>query len=150
MLRDSRGTALIEFGIAAPLLAFMIMIVVDSSRGFIEKSRLESAAARAIEMVSAGTESGSDYSSIKAEAAKASGQPPENVTLNKWLECNQGPPMDFGGTCPDGQEIGRYLSIAIRGTYTPMFNAQALAAMYGGKGMGSSVALEGDAMVRLQ
>lgn len=150
VLRDSRGSALIEFGVAVPLLAFMIMIIVDSSRGVAAKSRLEAAAARTLEKVSASTGAGSDYSAYRTEAANASGQPVANVTLDTWLECNRVRQSSFNGTCPTGEEMGRYLSIAIRGTYNPLFNAQALAGMYGGTAMGSSVAIEGDAMLRLQ
>lgn len=148
--RNCRGSAMIEFGFALPLLAFLSMIVVDSSRGFAAKLKLEDAAARTLEKVTAKGETGSDYEPMRQEAATAAGRPLTDVILDKWVECDRVRQTDFDTVCPTGQEYGRYLSIRINGFYTPMFNAGSLASIYGGQGMGDGVQIRGDAAVRLQ
>lgn len=147
---DQRGAGLIELGVAAPLIALVLVVSVDSARGFAKKLALEAAAARTIEKVTAKGQAGSDFSTMTAEAAAASGEPASNVVLDKWLECDRVRKTNFTDTCADGEEMGRYLSIRITGTFRPMFNTDSMARMYGGRGMGSSVAVVGNALVRLQ
>lgn len=150
LAHDKRGAAMLEFGIALPLLAFLMMILVDSSRGFAAKLRLENAAAQTLEKVTAMSAPTADYEALRLEAATASGQPVTNVTLDKWLECASVRKPNFTDTCDAGQEFARYLSIAIVADYIPMFNATTIASVYGGRSLGDSVRINGDAQVRLQ
>ena len=46
---DKRGAAIIELGLAAPILATMLIGMVDLGRGYSMKLQLEQAAQRAIE-----------------------------------------------------------------------------------------------------
>lgn len=151
LARDTRGAGIIELAVVAPLLAFLMMIMIDGSRGFAAKAALESAAARTVEKVVAQGQSGSDYSTMRAEAATAAGVPITAVTLDTWLECDETRQASFNTVCPANQQIKRYLTIVINGTYTPMFDSATLAALYGGGvSMAGGVAIQGDAVVRLQ
>jgi len=147
---DSRGAAMLEFGLVLPLLAFLMMIIVDSSRGFAAKLKLETAAARTLEKVTAMGVADPSNEPIKREAAAASGQPVSNVQVDKWVECAGARKPSFNDACEEGQEIARYLSISIVADYVPMFNAASIASVYGGRGLGDRVRIEGDSQVRLQ
>ena len=83
--RDESGVSVIELGLIAPVIAFMIIGMTDMARGFAAKLKLEQAAHRALEKVAVGTGQ-SDYSYVRTEAATAAGVPEANVAVTTWLE----------------------------------------------------------------
>ena len=145
-----RGAGVIEFALVVPVLAFILLGVVDVSMGFAFKIGLERSAARAMELVTAKGNVGTSYEYIRAEAATASGQPLQNVTLDNWLECDGTRQSSMDVVCANGTQIARYVSIAIGGTFHPLFDIGPLARIYGGQGMGGGIAIVGDAAVRVQ
>jgi hypothetical protein len=42
------------------------------------------------------------------------------VTVNRWLECDGATQSLFEGACADGQVVGRYVSIRIKNSYSPI------------------------------
>jgi Flp pilus assembly protein TadG len=147
---DERGVGVVEFALTAPLLAFLLLGVVDVSLGYAFKLGLERSAARAIEMVTAKGQVGSSYDSVRTEAATASAQPIGNVTLDNWLECDGTRQSSIDAECAGGTQIARYVSVSIRGTFQPLFDIGPLARIYGGQGMGEGISVTGDAQVRVQ
>lgn len=120
LLGDDRGTAAIELAIIAPMLATMIVGVVDLSNGFSRKLALEQATQRAIEKVMQTTETMPPEDVIKAEAAAAAGIPVTNVTVTYRLECNEVAKPSYDDECTAAQRQARYLLVTATDKYTPM------------------------------
>lgn len=124
LLRDERGSSLIEMGLALPVLATMLVGMVDLSRAFSERLQLEQAAQRSIEKVMQYQASSSTYDTLEAEAAAAAGVDEDDVTVDYWLECNGTRQPDYDGSCPSGQVYSRYITVSINKDYTPMFGTR--------------------------
>ena len=121
LLADRRGAAAIEVALIAPILATMVVGVVDLSRGYSTKLLLEQAAQRAIEKVMNGQATTSTAAALKTEAASVAGVPESAVTVDFWLECNGTRASDYNTVCPSGQNYARFMSVAITKVFTPMF-----------------------------
>lgn len=147
LVRDARGTSFVEMGMLAPFFAMMVLGTVDASRAVSEKMRLQQAAARSIELASAGGLDSTAFNSLQAEAATAAGVSATQVTVDSWLECDRVRQTDFNGDCTSTQEIGRYASVAINNNYAPWF-ASSLAGM--GYPISGNITIQGKASVRLQ
>lgn len=146
MLRDDRGASVIEFGMVLPVIGLLLLGATDLALGFTEKLNLEQASARTIEKATALGATGSSYELLRLEAANASGQPLERVTIDKWLECNGTRQSSFDGACSTGQQIARYVSVRITDTYVPFFNYS----VFAGGAIPASFTIQGDARVRVQ
>jgi len=121
LLGEDRGTAAIELAIIAPVLATMIVGVVDLSNGFSRKLALEQATQRAIEKVMQTTETQPVEDVIKSEAATAAGIPVANVTVTYRLECNEVAQPSYDAECTASQRQSRYLMVTAIDKFTPMF-----------------------------
>lgn len=121
LLTDRRGAAAIEVALIAPILATMVVGVVDLSRGYSTKLLLEQAAQRAIEKVMNGQATTSTAAALKTEAASVADVPESAVTVDFWLECNGTRASDYNTVCPSGQNYARFMSVAITKVFTPMF-----------------------------
>ncbi len=121
LLDDRRGAAAIEVALIAPILATMVVGVVDLSRGYSTKLLLEQAAQRAIEKVMNGQATTSTAAALKTEAASVAGVAESAVAVDFWLECNGTRASDYNTVCPSGQVYARFMSVAITKVFTPMF-----------------------------
>ena len=130
LARDDRGASIIELALVAPILASLLIGMVDLSRAYSSKLLLEQAAQRSIEKVQQYQASSSTPTLIKAEtvaAAKAAGftgATDSDVTVDFWLECNGVRSADYESTCAAGQTYGRWVSVDVQGTFTPMFRSR--------------------------
>ena len=145
--RDERGAALVEMGLAAPVLAFLLIGMVDLSRGYSAKLQLEQIAQRTIERVQNTDYAESQKSTLQAEAAAAAGVSTSAVTVNSWLECNNsGTKLSFTASCADEDDpYARYVEVSIDKTYTPMFKTK-----FAGSNADGTFTLNGKAGVRVQ
>jgi Flp pilus assembly protein TadG len=146
--RDDRGTAVIEMGLAAPILAVLLIGMVDLSRGYSAKLQLTQAAQRSIEKIMQGTQNTTVFQALKTEAATAAGVPEANVTVDWWLECNGTRQTNYDTTCPSGQNFARYLNVRITKNFKPMFNTRY--AGFRGPNSDGSYNLVGQAGIRVQ
>lgn len=154
--RDERGAAIIEMAIAAPVLATLLIGMVDLSRGYSAKLQLEQVAQRSIEKAMQGMQ-GDDstdiFETLKAEAAAAAGVSESAVEVRYWLECNgvsqntnpSTMATDYERVCTSGQVYARYLNITIEKTYTPMFRTR-----WAGANADGTFTLVGEAGLRVQ
>jgi Flp pilus assembly protein TadG len=121
-IRDcERGASLLEFALAAPFLAMLLLGMVDVSRAYSDRLMLEQAAQRAIEKVEQQHSVSSDYNSLQAEVASAAGVPNGNVTVDFWLECNGTRQSSFTGACTNGEAYRRYVTVSVQKSFTPFF-----------------------------
>lgn len=146
-LNDTTGTSTIEIALIFPVGMVLMLGAIDSSMGFAEKLRVEAAAARAIERITAFASVRTDYSTSRSEAAAAANVPVSDVTLTFWLECNNVVQASFTTTCPNNSDqIARFVKVVINGKFQPAIN-------YGDfltTDNNGFVRVEGDASVRIQ
>ena len=150
LLRNERGSSLIEMALAAPFLAALLIGMVDLSRGYSSKLQLEQAAQRTIEKIMQQKAVVNDYTQHKAEAAAAAGVSVDAVTITNWLECSTDGQTwrstTFDGTCETGEiYYARYVEVDIVKTYYPLFGTT-----FAGANADGTYTLRGIAGVRVQ
>ena len=124
---DESGASLIEMGLALPILASLLIGMVDISRAYSAKLQLEQAAYRAIEKVQQYNTTSSTYNTLKSEAASAAtaagfqNVTDSNVTIDFWLECNGTRAADYNSVCPANQTYARWVTVDINASFSPMF-----------------------------
>ena len=119
--KDKRGAAIIELGLAAPILATMLIGMVDLGRGYSMKLQLEQAAQRAIEKVMNGQADRTSIAALKTEAATTASVDETAVTVDFWLECDGARQASYDTTCTGTAVSRRYLTVQITKAFSPMF-----------------------------
>jgi Flp pilus assembly protein TadG len=145
LARDARGSSVVEFALAAPVLGLVVVGIADYGRGFSERFALETAAHRTLERAAVGT-TNTDYSFLRQEAATAAGVPVADVTFDNWLECHDDEGAtermpNYNDACDDDEQIARYIQVTIYKNFLPSFSWT---------GRGSTYRLSGAAAVRVQ
>jgi Flp pilus assembly protein TadG len=152
LARDDRGASIIEMAMAMPVLASLLIGMVDISRAYSAKLQLEQAANRAVEKVQQYQASESTYTTLQGEAGAAaraagfSSVADSDVVIDYWLECNGTRAADYDTTCPSGQTYARWVTVDIPGTFTPMFSSR----RWPGANTDGSFTLHGKAGLRTQ
>ncbi len=122
LARDSAGTATIELAMLAPILAAMLIGLIDIGTSYSDKLRLEQIANRTIEKIQATTFTTSMKDDLETEAETVAGTGAV-ATLTYWLECN-GTKMTgttaYTAGCADGEAYARYVQLAIQKNYRPL------------------------------
>ena len=124
LARDDRGASIIELALVAPVLASLLIGMVDLSRAYSYKLKLEQSAQRAIEKVQAYQTSTSTYTTLQSEAAAAAGVPTNKVTIDYWLECDGTRASNYESVCTGSQTYARWVTVSVEGTFTPMFRSK--------------------------
>ncbi len=119
LARDERGVAVIEFAFVAPVLALMVVGVVDMSNSVSRKLVLEQAAQRALEMVMHTTGDTTADAAIVSEVVDEAGVDADQVTVVRTMECDA--IVDTRAECDDDQIEARYFQVEIVDIYEPMF-----------------------------
>lgn len=119
---DKRGSAILEAGLAAPILAALVAGVSDVSMGFSAKLKVQQAATRSIELATAGGLNSAAFDTLRADAAQAAGVPESQVTVDKWLECSGTRQASFNDVCVSGQTVARYVSVSVIYAFKPSFS----------------------------
>lgn len=147
MIGNSAGTSTIELALILPVGMFLMLGAIDSSLAFAQHLRVEAAAARAVERITAYSAVRTDYTASQAEAAVAANVAVSDVTVTNWLECNNVVQASFNATCPNNtDQIARFVNVSVNGKFQPAVN-------YGGfltTDNNGFVRLQGDAMARIQ
>lgn len=152
LFADDRGTSLIELALATPILAAVLMGMVDLSRAYSERLQLEQATQRAIEKVFNNQTQSTSYNTLKAEAVSAAQDAgytsvtATDVTIDYWLECDGARQASYDTPCADGQLYARYLNIAIQKKFVPHFGTQ----YFPGANSDGTFTLRSDAGIRTQ
>lgn len=134
LVRSESGTAVLELGLAIPVVFVLLLGMIDLARGYSIKLQLEQVAQRSVEKVMNGLADRTQLDAIKVEAASAAGVAQSAVTTNAWLECSPASgsgtptyynyPTDDDQPCANGLTARRYLRVTIVKTFSPIFNFQ--------------------------
>ena len=143
---SDRGAAIIELALVAPVLALMVIGIVDMSNAFSRKLTLEQGAQRAIERIMQTTANDTVENTLTTEVlcqvngtnangtCKSTPLTTSNVTVTFRLDCTGGSggittqtstdPATFDGyTCGAGTvSQAKYIQVQVTDQYTPMFN----------------------------
>ena len=144
--RDERGASIIEMALITPVLASLLIGMVDISRAYAARLQLEQAAQRAIEKVMQYQANSSTYATLYLEAAAAANVPVTQVTVDYWLECNGVRAEIYEISCTTGQTYARYVTVSIDKAFTPMFGTR----YFPGANDDGSYTLTGEAGLRTQ
>lgn len=132
--RDERGTATIELALFAPILAAMVIGVIDMSMAYSRKLQIEQSAQRAIEKVMQTTGETSVATTIIDEVADQANIPDSEkaskIAVNYRLECDDEPPVTSSDAttfdtynCAEGTvHESRYIEVVVNDSYDPMFH----------------------------
>jgi Flp pilus assembly protein TadG len=152
IVRDQRGTSVIEMGLLLPVMATVVIGVADVSRAYSQKLLLEQAAYRAIEKVQQYQSSESTYDTLKNEvvtastAAGFSDVTTSSVTVDYWLECNGVRQTSYDSVCSTLPGTARWISVDVTHNFTPMFASS----KWPGSNTDGSYTLHGRAVLRTQ
>jgi Flp pilus assembly protein TadG len=146
---DEGGAALVELALTAPFFAALLIGIVDMSRAYSMKYKLEQSAQRAVEKIDQQSAPLTDYSSYGTEAttaAAAAGYTGSTATVDYWLECNGVRQAVTTTPCTSGLTYARYVTITVSNTYTPLFSSRA----WPGANAQGNIPLSGYAGIRVQ
>jgi hypothetical protein len=144
---DNVGSVTIELALLAPLLAAMLVGLIDVSTAYSDKLRLEQVANRTIEKIQQTGFIASMESGLETEAETAAGAGAD-ADLTYWLECNgvkMTGPSAYANGCADGQEFARYVQVRIEKDHAPMIMARFAASNPDG-----TITVSGTAGIRIQ
>jgi Flp pilus assembly protein TadG len=160
-LRDcERGASLVELALTAPILATLVIGMIDISRAYSTKLQLEQGAQRTIEKAQEnGSLLTSTYSDLQSEAATAAGVSTSNVTVTNYLACstdgvtwltkNSSTTAWVTDSCSTYSTTfiyyARYVSVDIQSSYSPFFSVR-----WAGSNADGSFTLHGIAGFRFQ
>lgn len=153
LARDQRGTSLIEMGLALPILGLMLVGMVDLSRAYAAKLKLEQAAQSTIESVQqrgyqhSTTSNPTSLGAIEDEAEVRAGTG-SVATASAYLECRNGAnrtTTTLTGSCTTGHTAARYVSVVVTQSYSPMFGLE-----FAGADANGNYDLTGEAALRFQ
>jgi Flp pilus assembly protein TadG len=152
--RDESGTSIIEMALMMPVLATLLIGMVDISRGYSAKLQLEQAAQRSIEKAMNGKKKTSLFETLQDEAVAAADVSASAVQIRYWLECDGVSQNTSTATmkadyenkvCDDGESIARYVNVRIEKVFTPMFSTR-----FAGARSDGTYLLVGQAGLRVQ
>lgn len=121
ILSNQQGTSVVELAIVAPVLAGLLVGMVDISNAYSTKLNAEQAAQSAIEKVFQKSADTTVTNTLVTEAARLASVDQSNVTTDEWVECDGTRQDNYTDSCTAGEDEARYLSVSVRATYTPMF-----------------------------
>ncbi len=121
LCQDQRGTAVVELGLAAPILACMLMGMTDIANVYSRKLALEQGAQRAIEKQMQTTEETTPEDTIKSEAALQANVDPTDVSVEYIRLCGSTRQTDRTADCTGGAVQADYLVVTVSDSYDPIF-----------------------------
>ena len=124
--RESAGTVTIELALLAPILAAMLIGLIDLSTAYSNKLRLEQVAQRTVEKVMQNSYTAAQATTLKTEAEAAAGDG-ATATVTHWLECDhvvQPGTAAYAAGCPDGQQFSRYVQVEIEKPHSALIMTQ--------------------------
>jgi Flp pilus assembly protein TadG len=119
LIRDNRGSAVVELAVVAPMIALLTVGIVDMSNGFSKKLKIEQAAQRSIEKIMNTSASDTIENTLAAEAADQADVPLANVTVSYRLECDGA--ATAAVECSEDQVTSQWITVTVVDKYEPMF-----------------------------
>lgn len=146
LLRCEQGNSFIEMAFAAPLLASLLIGMVDLSRAVSTKLQMVQVAQRTIERVQRNGFEPDHAETLEAEAETAAGGGAA-ATVSAWLECGSSTTkLGYTDSCASGQAYARFVGISVSTDFEPVFGTD----IFPGANADGTFTLAGTAGVRTQ
>ena len=138
--RNERGTAVIELGVALPILMVLALATVDFVGAFSQKMQLTQYAQAGANFVVANGNTTPTISAVKSEVVATSGLTQDKVTVTRFTECNA-IKVAVLNVCPNplADVKVNYMKIEVANTYSPMLDIQGIADFVGTQNLKASV-----------
>ncbi len=160
-LRCTRGAAVIEFALLAPVLLLMVVAAIDFGTFIHQKMQLQSAARAGAQFAIQSDATVSDTAGILNAAQLASELDFTGVTTTttQFCACSDGVEfaVDTSGNCTAdcalGENPGLYVRVNVTGDFAPLFPIKAisdLASSSGSGGVTDLLTLEGEVSLRVR
>ncbi|MFZ5608107.1 MAG: hypothetical protein ACOY99_00690 [Pseudomonadota bacterium] len=140
LAHDRAGTGVAELALMAPLLALMMVALVDVSLGLGFKLKLQRTAKAASELALVKRPVNNDVSYIEDAARQAYQSPTLMAQAALQCECPDGTAVACGDPCPGGARRQTYLAVDVSDAYRPLLGYFGLPA----------ITVSGRAVLRLQ
>jgi hypothetical protein len=134
------GNVTVELAMAVPILAMLLVGVIDVAMGFQAKLRLESAA-RAGAQYAITLGATEDTAGITQAARDDAADPVLDVVPQYVCRCLNGTTIPCTANCAGGEVPLKYAVVTVNGNYTPLFNYP---------GLPAAMALTADAQIRVR
>lgn len=119
-LRDSAGNMMIEFTLALPVLALMLVGMLDLGNYALQKSAMLQGARQGAQY---GMIAPSDSTNINRTAQNATGLTGVTGTNNVFCECVSGTTVSCSSTCSSGQTLKKYVTVTTTKSFTSVLTA---------------------------
>lgn len=121
---NTSGVAAIEFGIVVPLLALLVIAVIDLGLGIYAKMQVEDSAQAGVEWA---IKNGFDTNLITAAVTNATSNTGVSASPapNQFCGCAAGSAITAatcGSTCTGGAAAATYVTVSAQATYTTMIS----------------------------
>ena len=147
VLRHEGGNSFIEMALVMPVLAALVLGMVDVARAVSARLALEQASQRAVEWIQRNGFDTSNVTTIQNDAVAAAGTG-SSATVDYWMQCGASTThLDFTtGACGSGQATARYVEIRMQTSFTPLFGTR----FFPGANSDGTYTLNNNAGVRVQ
>lgn len=120
LLRNERGTVLIETAIVAPLLVLMSLGAFQVSQVVARQTELQEAASEAASIVLASPpEDTTERNTIKDIVVASTGLQASQVILSEQFRCGEATAYVASESSCSGTKVAHYILIELNDTYTP-------------------------------
>ena len=147
LFRERAGSVTVELALVAPILAAMLIGLIDISTAYSDKLKLEQIAQRTIEKVMQKSFTTADVDGLETEAEAAAGTG-ANATVTYWLECDavkMTGDLAYATGCTGTQQYARYVQIVLTKTHSPM-----IISAVGGASTSGNITLTATSGIRIQ
>ena len=158
-LKLTRGAAVIEFALLAPVLLLMVIGAIDIGTFIYQKMQLQSAARAGAQYAIQSDANISDTDGIlnAAEIASELDFTGVTTTTTQFCACSDGIESatdgtgSCGGTCAGGEFPGLYVRVNLKGEFAPLFPIAGISNLVSstGEGLSDLLTLEGEVSLRV-
>ncbi|HEX8640395.1 MAG TPA: hypothetical protein VF704_04485 [Allosphingosinicella sp.] len=128
---DERGLSVIELGLIAPVLALFISGIIDLSSGLAQRFAMQKAVNETLELLLAyplendtsveDADVRTAYAYLINHVAEGAGIAPDEVEIERWLQCDDAVQDDYASICEPGEDQARYISLEIEKDFNGQF-----------------------------
>ena len=142
-VRCLRAAVAVELALLAPVLALMLVGVIDFGGAVYERMQLTSAARAGVQFAIQSVENADDEAGILLAVQNAGSLDDANVTITttQFCGCADGAEIDCDGTCGGDLKPGTYVSITVVEKFSTIFPYP---------GIDNPIILEGMAVLRVK
>ncbi|QKG71619.1 TadE/TadG family type IV pilus assembly protein [Erythrobacter mangrovi] len=125
LIRDRRGSVVIETAFVLPVLATLAFGGFEVSRIVARNNELQAAAAEAATVVMANPpEDQTDRDTIEAIVEASTGLATDKITMRQRFRCNADTLLvAAAASCATGAEISEFIEIRMQDSYTPIWTS---------------------------